>query len=159
MFFSSPGEHPFFISTMRTFLESVFNFAEEKGGMLSAIGVGKPTPLSRQFKVIARSLAIVAGPLTPSPRTSPSKSSTTFAQDTRTAFEAMRTRKDYSQFSGAFSLVDTYLTSQGSLSWSDVREMFMKLVKLNFENVQFLNILWQDWVFPGAIKKRRLSVF
>jgi len=124
---------------MRDFFEAIFGFTEEKGGLLSAIGVGKPSALSRPFKIVARSLAAVASSLTFPPRKSAGKSPANFTLDTRNAYDAMKSRKEYAPYTEVWSLVDAVLTARPeSLTFNRVRHLLIDLVALLFKQHTYL---------------------
>lgn len=127
------------LNGMRSFTETVFSFAEEKTGILSAIGVGRQTALSRGFKLVARSLAVVISPMTPSAKIS--RKSGSLATDTRNAYEGMKGRKEYAQYGEGFAHVDNCVASQGSLSWDDVRRLFAVLVADLYKHQNFLVVI------------------
>ncbi|XP_055355114.1 ectopic P granules protein 5 homolog [Paramacrobiotus metropolitanus] len=123
---------------MRTFAETVSGFAEQKGGFLSAIGVGKPSVLSRHFKMVARSVAAVISPMTPAGRSS--GKAATLANETRNNYEAMKGRKEYAQYTEVFAVADGYISSQGSLTWKDIRKLLTELLQILYKQYNYLPV-------------------
>jgi hypothetical protein len=124
------------------FIEIVFGMAEEKMGLLSAMGVGKQTALSSPFKMVARSVAAVASPLSGGRKSS--GKSVTLVLDSRNAYEAMKGRKEYAQFREVWPMVDALLASQAPLAWQDVRLFFGKLLAELFPHQNYLTIICES---------------
>ncbi|OQV20756.1 Ectopic P granules protein 5-like protein [Hypsibius exemplaris] len=124
---------------LRDFVEALFGFTEEKGGLLSAIGVGKPPVLSRPFKIVTRSIVAVASPLTTPGKTTGKAATLTDAS--RTAYEEMKSRKEYLPYAEVWPVVDAYLASQGTLTWADVRKLLGTLLGLLFKQQNYLSFV------------------
>ncbi|XP_059845461.1 ectopic P granules protein 5 homolog isoform X1 [Hypanus sabinus] len=137
----------FFVRILNALQVKLSQLAEERlsSGILGAIGLGRKSPLSNRFRVIARSMSAFLLVQLPADNCIRLKPGTELqlspkAQQALSVLESMSISKQYADYQEVFSQAKSFIKDPNNCLW-DGNKLLTILINLLYPDVHYLNII------------------